>query len=749
MHKEPDKNEWTLPLPDIVVNTAGVITVAFAILSPVVGTETTTYQIVTTGNQNFTVITSVAQRVTEPITPSEVENLQAQIDEIDQALADSQGWAIDLIHDIQPFIGENNHWYVYDKVTEQMVDSGVLAVGQTGPAGPVGATGATGATGAQGPKGDSGNDFVIVGSVDTVENLPLTAPPGTAYFVGTTLPRNVYVFDEVTGTFINQGQLQGPQGDMGPKGDKGSTTFYSGIHSYENDIHTITISGENAPDILETSIAISVTLVHAIARNAPITIQWEDTAWNDVEAYNYDGETIEIPYIAPIVLSMGGSQSQAFFRASGGAINSLIQQYIVKEGDTVNAGDFVKFDKIVGASQTYNPGAFLGIPGKFCKLNETDFFVPMSGSVDDVEYVKGAIASIENDVVTWKGVHTIATDDGTAQLKALKLTENKVVIAWNDGNPVNFKVITINSDGTFTQGVRYQWYVQNYRSSFDMVAIDENKFIIAYTTADDGTSKNALQSCRLYEVDNLVVTALNTLAIQNASVYNQFRQGTNLQKLNNKIFLSSHSPYDTTIKAYLIDYASDVLSIVHSDSIPSALQISSDWLFSVEKTNDNKLLLVYCYLTTSQLTAAVISVENNIITLNEKVTVSSISAATNLAYWRLFNVTQSTFLFKYVTGGGNFSIYMITTNENNVNYLNSRQENIMPASDFRTNIAAVGSQKILGIRPSYSAGSPNYYFYSYVSQVCVINKFGGLLDDVVGIAKSQTEPGIFSVHIPK
>ena len=189
MHKEPDKNEWTLPIPDIVVHTAGTITAAFAILQPVVGSGTTTYQIVTTGNQNFTVVTSVAQRVTEIVTPTEVENLQAQIDEIDQALADSQGWAIDLIHNIQPFIGPNNHWYTYNKVLDQMVDTGVLAVGQTGA---TGATGATGETGGPGPQGEKGADGVSVSIIGNVLNSTSELPDFSSTNVGDAyLVRNV------------------------------------------------------------------------------------------------------------------------------------------------------------------------------------------------------------------------------------------------------------------------------------------------------------------------------------------------------------------------------------------------------------------------------------------------------------------------------------------------------------------------------------------------------------------------------
>ena len=109
--------------------------------------------------------------------------------------------------------------------------------GPEGPQGPAGATGATGATGPegptgptgpQGPKGDPGEkgadgaSFIVVGTVETTAELPDTAPAGTAYFVGATAPRPVYVYDEPRGAWVNQGPLQGPQGVKGDQGEQGA-----------------------------------------------------------------------------------------------------------------------------------------------------------------------------------------------------------------------------------------------------------------------------------------------------------------------------------------------------------------------------------------------------------------------------------------------------------------------------------------------------------------------------------------------
>lgn len=99
--------------------------------------------------------------------------------------------------------------------------------GPTGPAGPQGATGAQGPQGIQGiqgPKGEKGDDgtsFVIVATVASVVDLPTSAPEGEAYFVGTVAPRDVYTFDALTHSWVNQGKLQGPKGDTGETGPQG------------------------------------------------------------------------------------------------------------------------------------------------------------------------------------------------------------------------------------------------------------------------------------------------------------------------------------------------------------------------------------------------------------------------------------------------------------------------------------------------------------------------------------------------
>ena len=116
---------------------------------------------------------------------------------------------------------------------------GTGATGPTGPEGPRGPQGEQGPRGPQGeqgpagPKGETGSGFKVLGYYGTKAALDAaqkaTALAGDAYGVGTAEPYDIYIFDGITGEFVNNGPLQGakgetgPQGPQGPKGDTGET----------------------------------------------------------------------------------------------------------------------------------------------------------------------------------------------------------------------------------------------------------------------------------------------------------------------------------------------------------------------------------------------------------------------------------------------------------------------------------------------------------------------------------------------
>lgn len=100
--------------------------------------------------------------------------------------------------------------------------------GDTGPQGQKGDTGPQGPkgdTGPQGPKGDTGAGFLVkgyYGSLSALKTSVQNPEAGDAYGVGSSEPYDIYIFDGVTESWINNGPLQGARGEKGDKGDPGA-----------------------------------------------------------------------------------------------------------------------------------------------------------------------------------------------------------------------------------------------------------------------------------------------------------------------------------------------------------------------------------------------------------------------------------------------------------------------------------------------------------------------------------------------
>jgi hypothetical protein len=96
--------------------------------------------------------------------------------------------------------------------------------GATGEPGPQGPRGETGPAGERGPKGDPGRDFQIKGYYATLAALEsaVTSPAaGDAYGVGSSAPYTIYVYDSVSGAWVDNGTIQGPEGLQGERGEAG------------------------------------------------------------------------------------------------------------------------------------------------------------------------------------------------------------------------------------------------------------------------------------------------------------------------------------------------------------------------------------------------------------------------------------------------------------------------------------------------------------------------------------------------
>ncbi len=97
--------------------------------------------------------------------------------------------------------------------------------GERGPKGDPGERGPKGETGAQGPQGETGAGFLVRGYYETVSALEAsvqTPAAGDAYGVGASEPYDIYIFDGVTESWVNNGPLQGAKGEKGDKGETGA-----------------------------------------------------------------------------------------------------------------------------------------------------------------------------------------------------------------------------------------------------------------------------------------------------------------------------------------------------------------------------------------------------------------------------------------------------------------------------------------------------------------------------------------------
>ena len=170
---------------------------------------------------------------------------------------------------------------VVSAVTNMTVEAATLPTGQSAtvtktmkqgkvnlafglPRGEQGVPGPTGATGPRGPQGAPGTGLKILGYYDTLADLEaaVTSPnAGDAYGVGTEVPYNIFVFDGVTGTWKDNGQLSG--GGGGPLPENVVTTDGGASMTFPVDLgdgpHTITFTEEEETPLTAEDITYSDT----------------------------------------------------------------------------------------------------------------------------------------------------------------------------------------------------------------------------------------------------------------------------------------------------------------------------------------------------------------------------------------------------------------------------------------------------------------------------------------------------------
>ena len=121
---------------------------------------------------------------------------------------------------------QNGTWWLWDSEQKTYVDTGSPTRGEIGP------------QGKQGEKGEPGRGFKILGYYATESELSSTVTnpeAGDAYGVGTGEPYDIYIWDTVSSKWVNNGALQGAQGETGKAGNGIASTVL-------NDDYTLTFT---------------------------------------------------------------------------------------------------------------------------------------------------------------------------------------------------------------------------------------------------------------------------------------------------------------------------------------------------------------------------------------------------------------------------------------------------------------------------------------------------------------------------
>lgn len=121
-----------------------------------------------------------------------------------------------------------------------------------------GSQGPRGERGEKGDKGDAGTSFHISGYYSSLSELisSVTSPSaGDAYGIGSQAPYNIYIYDETTQTWVDNGTIQGPQGLQGEKGDAGPQGIQGPKGEKGDDGYSPTVSVTK----VESGVKISVT----------------------------------------------------------------------------------------------------------------------------------------------------------------------------------------------------------------------------------------------------------------------------------------------------------------------------------------------------------------------------------------------------------------------------------------------------------------------------------------------------------
>lgn len=264
-------------------------------------------------------------------------------------------------------------------------DTGVTGpTGPAGPRGPQGEQGPRGQTGPQGeqgpagPKGETGSGFKVLGYYGTKAALDAaqkaTAAAGDAYGVGTAEPYDIYIFDGITGEFINNGPLQGakgdtgPEGPQGPKGDPGETGPQgpAGADGAKGADGKTPVKGTDyftdadKKEIADAA-AESVSSVYDPQGKRTDVYKYVDDGLKNLDGLSLSGGILSVGYKSKSVAINPAINGLGFALYRGATVRAFYDSYEMEVGnDTINNlfdgkyGSYVNFVTGVGGSYTWD-----------------------------------------------------------------------------------------------------------------------------------------------------------------------------------------------------------------------------------------------------------------------------------------------------------------------------------------------------------------------------------------------------------
>lgn len=306
-------------------------------------------------------------------------------------------------------------------------------------------------------------------------------------------------------------------------------------------------------------------------------------------------------------------------QGEGLSINGIIQQYQVKYGETVNAGDFVEFIKLYANGEFSNSSAnYISV----AKLNNDKVIIAYSDSSNSSSGTAVVIEFKGTTVTLGKSV--VFKTDKTLYISIVALSESKAVVSYSTtGTDMLANVLTIDSETAITIGEDTKIVTTGLSNTQFIVALDESRVLAFF-----GTTVSKV------DYTNSLILSIEGSSITKGTVFQDWQKtGGSLQNFavkltEDKVLLINKDRTSTTSTSTKLLCASiisvgETIQFGDKKSIFSYTSSTPVLYFSVSVLSESKVLVVYNDISNNYYgTAIVITVEGTTVTLGEPVAFS-------------------------------------------------------------------------------------------------------------------------------